>query len=71
MIELQVTGMSCGHCVKAVTAAIQQKLPQAQVTVELATGKVQLDNVSADGAQLDKLLAAIQNEGYAASVAGI
>ena len=32
-ITLKVEGMSCGHCVKAVTAAIQAKDPDAKTAV--------------------------------------
>ena len=39
-ITLTVQGMSCGHCVKAVTAAIQAKDPNAKVEVDLADGTV-------------------------------
>ena len=31
-----VDGMSCNHCAKAVTKAVQQLDPQAQVQVDLA-----------------------------------
>jgi len=31
--EFTVTGMTCGHCEKAVTKAIQKQDPHAQVTI--------------------------------------
>ncbi len=34
VIELKVEGMSCGHCVKAVTASIQSQDPKAKVGAE-------------------------------------
>lgn len=43
MLSLQVEGMSCGHCVKAVTEAVQEVAPGAKVDVDLTTGKVQVD----------------------------
>jgi len=67
MIELNVTGMTCNHCVKAVTTAIQQQLPHAQVTVELATGKVTITPAEPDTAIIERLRAAIADEGYAAT----
>lgn len=39
-VTLKVEGMSCGHCVAAVTAAIQAKDPDATVVVDLADGTV-------------------------------
>ena len=44
-ITLQVEGMSCGHCVKAVTAAIQAKDPTAKVVVDLADGTVKTETI--------------------------
>ena len=44
-ITLLVEGMSCGHCVKAVTAAIQAKDPTAKVVVDLADGTVKTETV--------------------------
>ena len=35
MYQLQVENMSCGHCVNAVTKAVQSVDPQAQVQIEL------------------------------------
>ena len=37
-----VTGMTCGHCEKAVTRAIQQLDPQAEVKIDLPSGKVEV-----------------------------
>ena len=55
-----VTGMTCGHCIRAVTAAITNRDAQAAVRVDLATGRVEVDSdlPSAD------LAAAIAEEGY-------
>lgn len=38
-LELQVSGMSCQHCVKAVTQAIQAQDPQATVQITLPEGR--------------------------------
>ncbi|HYF08912.1 MAG TPA: heavy-metal-associated domain-containing protein [Acetobacteraceae bacterium] len=39
-IELTVEGMSCGHCVTAVTKAVRRRDPAAEVAVDLAARKV-------------------------------
>ncbi|MCD6674604.1 MAG: cation transporter [Burkholderiaceae bacterium] len=44
MTTYDVKGMTCGHCVRAVTAAVQQVDAQARVEVDLAAGKVQVDS---------------------------
>ena len=38
MTEFEVQGMSCQHCVAAVTRSIQEIDPQAQVRVDLERG---------------------------------
>ena len=58
--KFQVAGMSCGHCVNAVQNAVQTVDPEAQVTVELETGHV--DVLSQQPRQ--DLVAAIENAGY-------
>ena len=52
--------MSCGHCVNAVQNAVQTVDPEAQVTVDLATGHV---DVVSEQSRAD-LAAAIENAGY-------
>ena len=42
MIALDVKNMSCQHCVKSVTGAIQSLDAGAAVQVDLQTGKVQI-----------------------------
>ncbi|HEX7936854.1 MAG TPA: cation transporter [Paraburkholderia sp.] len=58
--ELQVEGMSCQHCVAAVTNAIREHDDGAQVQVDLATGRVAVE--STQSAQT--LKAAIDEAGY-------
>ncbi len=55
-----VSGMTCGHCEKAVTRAVKAVDAQADVRIELASGKVAVMS-SADRA---RLAAAIEEEGY-------
>lgn len=58
--ELQVKGMSCQHCVKAVTQALQARDAGAQVSVDLPAGKVSVrTQLSREAAA-----AAIADEGY-------
>jgi len=61
--ELHVTGMSCQHCVKAVTQAVQALDAQAQVTIDLAKGHVQVLSTLSAQAVAD----AITEEGYGVS----
>ncbi len=58
--ELQVKGMSCQHCVKGVTRAIQERDPQAEVLVDLASGRVHARTTLSHEA----LVQAITDEGY-------
>jgi copper chaperone len=58
--ELQVKGMSCQHCVKAVTKAIQAQDAQALVVIDLPTAKVTVNTTLSREAAA----AAISEEGY-------
>lgn len=60
MITLHVEGMSCGHCVRAVTQAIQALDPAAKVQVDLAAKTVAAETSLAR----DVVAAAITEEGY-------
>ena len=55
-----VTGMTCGHCEKAVTAAIVRLDPQALVEIERSANKVQVQSEQSHEA----LAQAIVEEGY-------
>lgn len=59
-MKFVVEGMTCGHCVKAVTAAIQKLDGAAQVLVDLAAGTVQIDGRIAQ----EDAVRAIQDSGY-------
>ncbi|MBX9410270.1 cation transporter [Pseudomonas baetica] len=61
MQVFNVQGMSCGHCVKAITNAVQAKDPAAVVQVDLAAKEVGVDSVMT----ADQVIAAISEEGYA------
>ena len=56
-----VTGMTCGHCEKAVTRAIQDADPQAQVKIDRSQNKVEIESTQAR----ESLAKAIAEEGYA------
>ena len=58
-----VTGMTCGHCERAVKAAVQQVDPQAVVTIDRAANRVDIDST----AKRLALAQAITKEGYAVS----
>jgi copper chaperone len=60
VVELKLQGMACGHCVRAVTEAIQAHDPAAQVAVTLEGGIVRAET------RLDRaaMAAAVEAEGY-------
>ena len=61
MLRLNVDGMSCGHCVGAVTRAVQAVDPKAEVRVDLAAKTVE----ARTDAHRDALAKAITDAGYA------
>jgi copper chaperone len=56
-----VTGMTCGHCEKAVTRALQQVDPDAQVLIDRSQNRVQVESSQ----PREALAHAIAEEGYA------
>jgi len=62
---LNVEKMSCNHCVRSVTAAVQALDPQAKVEVDLASGTVRVTgHIDAQAAA-----EAIREEGYTVRIA--
>ena len=55
-----VQGMTCGHCERAVTNAVQQVDSQATVQIDRPQGKVVVDSAQPANA----IAAAIAAEGY-------
>ncbi|WP_313599154.1 heavy-metal-associated domain-containing protein [Pseudomonas sp.] len=55
-----VEGMTCGHCVKALTQAVKSRDPAAEVTVDLAAKQVSVQS------QLSRetIAGLIKEEGY-------
>ncbi|TWI54793.1 copper chaperone [Pseudomonas duriflava] len=64
MYIFTVQGMSCGHCVKAVTGAIKGLDSAAKVDIDLTSGQVRVDSDQAP----EPLLEAIREEGYSAEM---
>ena len=58
--QFQVQGMTCGHCERGVTDAVQQLDPQASVQIDRAANQVQVHSNQPRAA----LAAAIAEEGY-------
>ena len=56
-----VTGMTCGHCEKAVTRAVKQLDPLAEVRIDRPANKVEVES----GQPREVLAQAIADEGYA------
>lgn len=56
-----VTGMTCGHCEKAVTLALQRVDPQAQVRIDRSQNRVEVQSTQ----PREVLAKAIADEGYA------
>ncbi|GAC1342947.1 MAG: hypothetical protein NVSMB18_17880 [Acetobacteraceae bacterium] len=63
MHTFDVTGMSCGHCVRAVTEAVKRVDPAATVAVDLGAGRVTVAHAMAP---VELIAAAIAAEGYEA-----
>jgi copper chaperone len=60
---LQVTGMTCGHCEKAVKTALLNVEGVAEVSVSLKDGKVEVGHDSSK-ASVSKLKEAVEDQGY-------
>lgn len=60
MIELILPDMTCGHCVKTVTATVQALDAQAQVHADVTTHRVQIETTQ----PLALIRAALAQEGY-------
>jgi copper chaperone len=70
MTTFEVKDMTCGHCIKAITQAIQALDPDARVQIDLPSQRVQVTSASSEA----DLSQAIVSAGYspvAASAAAI
>jgi copper chaperone CopZ len=64
-IKLDVSGMTCGSCVKHVTNALKPLDGVEDVSVDLATGKVKVTRATD---KADDLIAALIEDGYPAKL---
>lgn len=60
MIQFEVEGMSCNHCVGAITRAVQTVDPAAQVAADVPTQAVKVES----NADQTALRQAIEAAGY-------
>jgi copper chaperone len=65
MQVFNVEGMSCGHCVKAITQAVQARDPAASVRVDLAAKEVGVESALT----VQQVIEAISEEGYGVKLA--
>lgn len=63
-IELSITGMTCDHCVNAVTGALNSVPGVQDVVVSLAEKAARVTGENLDPA---KLIEAVKEEGYEAA----
>ena len=61
--KLNVEGMSCEHCVKAVTTAVGALPSVTGVTVDLSAKSVTLEH-DPEKATIENIIAAIEDQGY-------
>lgn len=62
MLHFSVENMSCGHCVRSITAALQALDPQAQVQIDLARGELDFSGQLA----AEQVLEVLRTQGYPA-----
>ena len=61
MQAFQIPNMSCGHCVRAITEAVQALDPAAKVETDVAKRQVQVDST----VPREALVQQLNNAGYA------
>ena len=66
MQSFKVIGMTCGHCVRAVTDAVHKVDPDAAVEVDLQAGRVTVRDGTAPASRITDAIGA---EGYTAEPA--
>ena len=62
-IELTLPNMTCNHCVRTVTAAVQRVDAQAKLDVDLPQHKVRIESTQ----QAEKFRKELADEGYPAA----
>lgn len=66
MIEMTLPTMTCGHCVRAVTAAVQRVDAQARLEIDLPSHRVRIESAHAPA----EFAAVLAEEGYAPATEG-
>ena len=64
MLQLHVEGMSCNHCVGAVTKAVKELDTNAKVDVNLAKAQVSIES----SASTEDIIETLNEAGYPAKV---
>lgn len=67
--RLEVSGMTCGHCVESVEKALRNQNGVRNATVHLESGSAEVEFEEGRVAP-EQLIAAVEEEGYRAKVAG-
>jgi copper chaperone len=62
-VTLNVAGMSCGHCVKAIEGSVGELAGVSKVNVHLENGTVDVE-YSSTVVSLDKIKETIDDQGY-------
>ncbi|CAN5864071.1 cation transporter [soil metagenome] len=65
MNQLTITGMTCSHCQSAVKTALESVAGVQKAEVDLANGVARVEG----DADVSKLVAAVEEEGYGAAPA--
>jgi copper chaperone len=63
-IELDITGMTCDHCVRSVTNALKDVPGVSDAVVSLDDKQA---TVTAESVDIEALIAAVEEEGYTAA----
>jgi len=64
-IQLKIEGMTCDHCVRSITNAVKDVPGVSEAKVSLATNSAVVEG---DQFDISKIIEAIEEEGYTASV---
>ncbi len=62
-VTINVEGMSCGHCVKAIEGSVGKLAGVSKATVDLENGKVDVEYSAAE-VSIEKIKEAIDDQGY-------
>lgn len=63
MTQLEITGMTCDHCQRAVKSALESVEGVQSASVDLDKGMAHVEG----NAELEALVAAVEEEGYQAA----